>query len=310
MGAVKKRTMLAVVGAASLLGLGAVPATSSATITVGSNLQGTPDTSVQGSLGVLTVLQSFLSPELMAPTPAPTSVDGTVVRWRIRTGDTDTGPVSFRVIRRLSGTNSRGVFTGVATSGPVTPPLNSIATYAANLPISRGDSIAIDCCYPDFGQYFRSTPPSGPLGEIRVWDPALANGDPGRAANDGDNGLEMEVNADVEPTAAFPVPVVTSGKHGRVKVTLQAPNVGTAQAGDARDAALATAANKRKTPLLLKPTTSPVSRPGPIVLVLRPTKVAKRLLAIRKTIKTQLKVTFTPNGGSAFSQTLAVKLKR
>jgi hypothetical protein len=309
------RTAIALLAAS--LGCLLGPTQATALITIGSNLQQPPDVSLQGDLSPLTVTQTFLSAELVAPTPTRFFVNGKVVRWRIRTGDTDTGPVSFRIVRRVAGREPDATYTGVASLPPVTPPLNSVSTYDVNLPISQQELIGIDCCYPDFGQFFRDTPfpDAQVVGEVRLWgDPPLADGDPGRPWDADDNDLEMEVNADIEPTSTFPTPVVSSLGHGLVQVMVQAPNPGTLLAGDARDATIAATAKKKKkrrkkAPLLLRQASKTVD-PGTASLTLMPTKLARTRLRAKKRLTGQLKVTFSPNGGSRSSQTLAVTLNR
>jgi hypothetical protein len=83
-------------------------------------------------------------------------------------------------------------------------------------------------------------------------------------------------------------------------------------AGDARDATIAVAAKKqrKKRPLLLRSASEPVLANANAQLVLQPTKFARGLLRERKKLKGGIKLTFTPDGGSPSSQTLAVTLRR
>jgi hypothetical protein len=145
---IRMRTRLWALAVAAVVWLGIAPATSLAYVTTGSSLQRAPDVSLQGNTGPFTVLQSFLSQQLAAPSVAPTSVNGSVIRWRIRTGDTDTGPVTFRILRKLSGSGASLRYTGVSSYGPVTPALNTTSTYDVNLPINRGDSIGSTAVSP------------------------------------------------------------------------------------------------------------------------------------------------------------------
>lgn len=137
-------------------------------LTMGSNLGRDPDVSVQSTGGLATVSNPILSGGLrvggnLAITFSP--VDGTLVRWRIRTGDADTGPVALRIIR--PGSLSISVpRTGAGTSPVATPALGTTSTYEVNMPIRRGDAIGIDCCWPDPGQFFATSPNPNEIAEL------------------------------------------------------------------------------------------------------------------------------------------------
>jgi hypothetical protein len=122
---------------------------------------------------------------------------------------------------------------------------------------------------------------------------------------------EIPVNAVIEPTSAFSISQVKSGKGGKVSVTATYPNPGTLLGGDARDKSLAAASGGKKNQLYLKSAGTALAVPGQTaILEFKPTKRARTLLHERRKLKAKVKVVFTPTGGTSSSQTLKVKLKR
>jgi tripartite motif-containing protein 71 len=95
------------------------------------------------------------------------------------------------------------------------------------------------------------------------------------------------------------------GLKGRT-LTLNVSSMGTAEVTDAgASGASAVAAAKR----LLKTSTA-TGGPGTIAITLRLTKIAKQTLRQRGKIRVNAKITFTPSGGSANSQTQRLKIKK
>src|SRR5918997_89458 len=116
--------------------LAAATAASQATVTIGSNLARTPQLGV-GCVGSCTFgLSALDQPSFAAPNGVRSPVNGTVVRWRIRTGGSATS-TSLRVVRP-AGVN---LFSGGATSASVTPALNSISEFPTSVPIQINDLI-------------------------------------------------------------------------------------------------------------------------------------------------------------------------
>jgi hypothetical protein len=262
-----------------------IPAGAQATITVGSNLGRAPEgaPSSYGCSPPCTFTQATLAADRQAAGGIVSPVNGTVILWRIRAAGAST-PTALRVIKHLSG----DLVTGGGTSATVTPALNSLSTYATQLPIAIGDSIGINCCQPS-SQYFLL---SG--GTISVWNPTLADGGPGRANSGPGDPHEITLNAEIEPTSAFTLLTAKPRKGGKIKVTVNLPNPGRLSA----------------TGKGLHSHTTSVPAAGPFTLTVKPYFVTKRKLADGKKVKRKLKLTFTPTGGSAVAQAVKVKLRR
>lgn len=97
------------------------------------------------------------------------------------------------------------------------------------------------------------------------------------------------------------------GKLPLITVTVAVPGAGTLKAGDASDASVASASAVSLTPVT-KTLTSTTSQQVPLLLSL--TKQAKKRLRKKGKLKVQVKVVYTPPGGTAGpAQVLPVKLK-
>jgi hypothetical protein len=279
-----------------------VPAGAQGTVTIGSNLANAPTSGIGGCGSALcTFAQNSLPAAQQAAGGVKSPVSGNVVLWRIRTTSGTQYPVAFRVLRHL---NTGSLFTGAATSATVTPPPSSTTPYTTQLPIKAGDLIGINCCQT-LSNYFGSAVG----GEMIRWGPALADGDPGRNPN-GSGILEITVNADIEPTSAFTISAIKPGKGGKLTVTATLPNPGTLEGGDKNDASLATAAGKKKSKYL-QHASMPVGVANQTIrILLKPTKLARSVLAEKGKLKVKAKVVFTPTGGNPSSQVIKAKLKR
>lgn len=276
----------------------ALPAPSFGVVTIGSNLGRAPDGPPGCLSGTCTYAISTSFPVGNAVPDGVTSpVNGTVTTWRIRAGASTTA-TSFRVIRSLGS----GLFTGAGTSAAVTPPIDTTTPFSTQLPIRIGDLIGIDCVSP-CGVHFRDA------GGIRLgWSsPSLVDGGPGRVATKADS--ETLINADIEPTSTLASVKARTKKRGKVKVAMETPNAGSLVAGDKRDPSVKAAAAAKK-PKLLKRTTAQAGAPGPLSVVIKPTKAAKSALADGRRPKAKLKLVFTPTGGGPFTQVVPVKLRR
>jgi hypothetical protein len=279
----------------------ALPASSSATVTIGSSLSGGPNLG-SGCLGSLcTRVQVSLPADRTAPGGTTSPVNGTVIRWRVRTDAGDPQqPIALRVVSPAAS----GQFTGGAISSTVTPPqITGISTFPASLPIKVGDYLGLN--YNNATNwYFRL---GGGSDSGWLFNPALAQGS--TRSPQQDTTEELLVNADVEPTAALSNVKKKAKKAGKVRLTLDAPNPGTLVAGDKKDKGVV-AVTAAKKPTLVKSQRLQVSAAEPVSVLLKPTKAAKSALAAGRKPKAKLKLVFTPNGGSAFTQLLQVKLKR
>jgi hypothetical protein len=100
------------------------------------------------------------------------------------------------------------------------------------------------------------------------------------------------------------------GKKPKLSLTAIVPGQGKLNVGSASDATVATAAAKSK--VQLKPVTQTFSAKSAqqVVLTLALTKSAKSKLRAKGKLKLQVKLAFTPTGGSAGSQLSQAKLKR
>jgi hypothetical protein len=183
----------------------------------------------------------------------------------------------------------------------VTPAVNSVSTFATQLPIGIGETIGIDCCQT-ISIYSAETG-----GSLERWFGPLADGGPGRAPSTVFD-WELQLNAAIDPTATFTVVKAKPKKGGKVRVTVDLPNAGTLTAGD-KSAQLATAAGKGKKAKYLQRSSTVVSAPGQASILVKPTKAARQALGARGRLKAKLKLAFTPNGGSAFTLVRKLKLK-
>jgi hypothetical protein len=268
-----------------------VAADAHGTVTIGSNLGREP---LLSSICVpsCTEVQDTLSPALSVAAGVTSPVNGTVVTWRVRTGTNDSSPSALRVVS--VGSDQTAVAS--ATSPTVTPPLEATATYAVQLPIEIGDRIGIDCCLNGIGSKIFVNEP----GQATLVDyiPKLVDGAPPQSQFGAVDPHEVAINADIEPTSAFAVKQVKSGKGGKVTVVATYPNPGSLAAGEEKQR-------------LLKSVSRVVQVPNQTIsILLKPTKRARALLHEKRKVKDKIKVVFTPTGGNPSTQTLKVKLKR
>jgi hypothetical protein len=280
-----ERLALAAILAAVLFAASAPP--SGAVVTIGSNLARAPNSAANYSPRP-TFSNSALAPDLRAPGGVSSPVNGTVVRWRIRVGDS-TRVTNFRIVRPLSG----GLFTGTGTSPSVLPPINTTTTYDAQLPIRIGDYIGIDCCaLPAPGAQFFVTGAA-----IRnEWQPSLADGGPARAPS-GTNLYEVALNADI--TSTFTVDAIRRNKkNGTATLTVTVAHAGELT-GAGKGVKVANAAISSKT----------VTAPGRVQLLIKANgKRTKKKLNSTGKVKVKPKITYTPTGGETVTKPVNVKL--
>ena len=131
-------------------------------------------------------------------------MNGTVVRWRIRVGDS-TRVTNLRIIRPLGG----GLFTGAGTSPSVTPPTDATTSYLVQLPIRIGDYIGLDCCDPDFFEPDAEFFVTGNAAVRNEWQPSLADGGAARPPLR-TNGYEIALNAEINPISTFTLDAITA----------------------------------------------------------------------------------------------------
>jgi hypothetical protein len=112
------------------------------------------------------------------------------------------------------------------------------------------------------------------------------------------------------PTTVTLDKVKQKGKKPKVQATVTVPGAGILKVGSPTDPALASAAGKGGSKSLKVVTqTLTAKTKQQVVLTLKLTKSAKRKLADKGKLKTQVKVTYTPGGGPSASQTKKAKLK-
>jgi hypothetical protein len=276
--------------AAALLLVASLPH-AGAVVTIGSNLARQPDSSA-GYSPRPTFSNVALAPGLQASGGLSSPVNGTVVRWRIRVGDS-TRLTNLRIIRPLGG----GMFTGAGTSAPVLPPIHATTTYDVRLPIEIGDFIGIDCCNPGSpgANFFVSNVPA-----IRnEWQqPSLADGGAGRAPTSS-NLYEIALNADI--TTTFTVDAIRRNKkNGTATLTMTVAHPGEVT-GAGKGIKVANAAANSKT----------VSRPGSVQLLIKANgrKKKKKLNSTGK-VKVKPQITYTPTGGETATKLVTVELKK
>ena len=308
-------------GSAAAIGvLGAlalVPASAGATVSIGSNLAFEPNASrTCGAMNQCTFVASAMTTETVAG-GYPSPVNGTVVRWRIRTGSGpgDSAPVALRVVRR-----NGGLYVGAGTSGTITPETGKVTETPVSLPIAIGDLLGINCCdNSDNGNFFLA------LGgqSTQQFNLRLPDGGAGLAPN-AQFGEQVLINADIEPTNTFAVGSVVTAKGGAVTLAVDVPNPGTLRGGDPADPTVRAHTSKKgkkkkKKKPLLNGTSAAINAPGPVVLTLTPTAAARKLMHPKakkgkkkpkgRRIHASVKLVFTPSGGTASAQTIGVTLR-
>jgi hypothetical protein len=287
-GRLRRRLAFAAFLATLLLVASVSPA--GAVVTIGSNLAREPNSGADYSPRP-TFSNVALASGLRAPGGLSSPVNGTVVRWRIRVGDS-TRVTNLRIIRPLGA----GLFTAAGTSASVTPSINATTSYEVQLPIRIGDYIGLDCCNPGppGAEFFVSDVPA-----IRnEWQPTLADGGPGRAPFSA-NLYEVAVNADI--TTTFTVDAITRNKKkGTATLTIRVAHAGEVTgAGKSVKGANAAVISK------------PVRGPGNVQFLIkaRGKKQKKRLNSTGK-VKVKPKITYTPTGGEPATRSVGVMLKK
>lgn len=286
-----KRFALAALLAALLLA--ASVSTAGAVVTIGSNLAREPDVSSDYSPRP-TFSNVSLASGRQAPGGLSSPVNGTVVLWRIRVGDS-TWVTNLRIIRPLRG----GSFTGAGTSASVTPPTDATTSYDTQLPIQIGDYLGLDCCNPvspfPGAEFFVA----GGAAIRNEWQPRLANGSPGHAPLS-TTPYEIALNAKINPTSTFTLDVIRHNKKkGTATLTATVPNAGELTgAGKGVKVANAAVISKK------------VRAPGSVQLLIRAKGKKKKKLNLTGKVRVKPKVTYTPRGGDPATKSVKLKLKK
>jgi hypothetical protein len=274
----------------------ALPASSGATITVGSDLSRPVTDSVGGPATVLPQVPATVSP-----------VSGTVVGFTVKASPGPSltwGNVALRVLRPFGVGLFDGVGTGPLTAVPVATVANTIFALPAQLPISKGDSVGINVGLG--GNAVQSAPVTG--AKYGTWSPSLSDSAPPSAPTAGLTDREVLFNAQIDPTNTFTLGAPVIGKKGTATVVATVPNPGTLSAGSVNDKALVAKKKKKKAPLL-KRVSATATTSGPVTLALSVSKAGRKKLREKGKLTAVAKVVFTPTGGTATSQTVVLKLK-
>jgi hypothetical protein len=307
---------------ASLLGLSLavamlLPATSQATITVGSDLSLTP-TSTANACGLSTPPCTLLTANVHAGNlnPATSPTNGTVVGWGIRTGATcgpvigpcnATDTVTFRLGRLVPGTNTAvGVATGPTVA--LTPPPSVMLTYPGEYffpgpgpPIHVGDAVGIDTSATWAHSAFPGNCGNGAF--YVTLHPVPADGGSPQTF-DANSNCELLVNAVVQPSSTVKFgPLKGNFKAGKFFLTVEVPGPGELSLsgrGVAKQASGSGTAVASRT----------VTVAGAVKLPIKPKGRAKRTLERTGRAKVRLQITFSPVGGEPATTQHKVKLKR
>lgn len=164
-----------------------------AAVVSGSNLVALPGnvTCNGGAIPIsCTATVSTLPVSSQAPGGATAAIDGVIVSWSIRTGDSaSSSRIRLRVVR---GTTGAGV-------GPheTLPAAAGVYSYAARMPVEAGDQIGIDLVnvssVPVLSNVAGAT--------MDFWFPLLGESETRAPTSDELAGLELLMNATIEPDA-------------------------------------------------------------------------------------------------------------
>ncbi len=191
-----------------LVGLGVVfaalasPASGSAAVTIGSDLEGTPHSAGCDVIQLCTLVQTQLTVDDRASGGLTAPSDGVVTRFRVKSGANSTAPVFLRVIRQSAGPGLTA--TGAGTSAGFVPPANAISpSFPVRLPIQANDRIGLNCC---LGATNDIEANGGTGDSVAIWGISGAGGAP---LGDGDTPRDQDTNdqevlllqADIEPDA-------------------------------------------------------------------------------------------------------------
>jgi hypothetical protein len=257
-------------------------------VTIGSNLARVPNSAANYTPRP-TFSNVSLASDRQAPGGLSSPVNGTVVRWRIRVGDS-TRVTNLRIIRPLG----RGLFTGAGTSAPVTPPTQATTSYQVQLPIRIGDYIGLDCCDPDFFEPDAEFFVAGNAAVRNEWQPSLATGGMGQAPLR-TKAYEIAINAEINPISTFTLGAIRRNKNkGTATITANVPNPGELTGSGM---GLKAAVISRK-----------VRAPGRVRLLIKAKGMKERKLNSIGKVKVRPEITYTPTGGSANTRSVKVKL--
>jgi hypothetical protein len=306
-------------------GVGALaPAVSSAATTVGQTFDPTSANTCAGGPEWDIVQTSRAS----GPSYA-TPFHGVLTSWSFQASSTtgQTTHLTMRVFRPTGTPHQYSVLADGSTFQTIAP-ASGLHTFATRIPVSSGDFVGVASTDGTCGTF---TGVAGDRYDFHFGS-ALATGTPTlfTATNSGfiqDISANLEADADNDgfgdetqdkcvgtagttngcPNTVTSASAAQVGKSPRITVTATVPGAGTLKAGDASDASVASASAVKLTPVTQN-LTSTTSQQVPLTLSL--TKQAKKKLKKKGKLKVQVKVLYTPPGGTAGApQVLKVKLK-
>lgn len=273
------------------VGLLALPASSGATITVGSDLTHPIDNTIGGPI---TAVPTVPASQSLSP------VNGVIVGGHVKQGAIGWGTVKIRVLQFLAG----GLADALRTSTPTNVPAGTgIFPVSAQLAIGKGDRVAIDAT----GGLNEAVT----VGDAYGWrlSSEIEDSDPPIALNPGITDTELLFNVEIEPTNTFSLSAPVIGKKGTATVVATVPNLGSLVAGAVSDKAVVAKKKKKKQPLLTR-VTATAADAGPVTLALRVSKSGRKKLREKGKLTVNAKVVYKPTGGASSTQTVVLKLKR
>jgi hypothetical protein len=228
---------------------------------------------------------------------------GTITSWSTESGPIGgTGQARLKVYRLQSGS----VWTVVGESNVETLNQNTLNTFATSIPVSAGDRLALLATSGTFNCGM-----SAPVANV-VLPGDGTDHPPGDTETFGlaATGFHLDVSAVLSqpspPQPPSPSNAFTAHVRGKtLLVDVSAPgSVGVADAA----APLSAVTSKKKRKLLLKPS-SASGNPPTISVPLHLSKLAKQKLRQKGKVTLKARVTFTPTGGTAATQTAKLKIK-
>jgi hypothetical protein len=274
------------------------PATSQATITIGSDLT-LPTTSISNNcipLSTPPCSHVLFAVHAGNAFPRNSPTDGTIVSFGMKTGVLSGAneTATFRVARESGFTTE---MTGAGTGPTITLHQPGSYSFPASLPIKAGDFVGIDtsstrasAALPTCGN-----PPNS--GGYFTYHPVLTNGGPFQPL-DANSTCELLVQATIQPSSVFgfnPKQVYKVSKKFKIVLPIELPGPGGIKVSGK---GLARAPVKRT-----------VSEAGTAKLSLKLAAKKLRRLEVKGKGGLKVTVTFTPVGGDPGTQTFKLKLK-
>jgi hypothetical protein len=232
-------------------------------------------------------------------------VNGTLISARVRTRY-EGGIGTVRILRPTGGDLQ---FLDVAEAPlSVTADVSAdghITEIQTSIPIKIHDRLALS--FPDQSLHYLKRGDAA-LCAWRPESPVQPIGTPATYFTDGCSTYEVLVAGTVEPDNSLSLGKWKSLKKGKVQLPVTVPNPGAVRAFDARFQAGEASAARKIAPQL-KSTTATTGTPGTLALTLKPSKAGRRTLLRKGKLRVLVAVSFTPTGGTARTELIAVRFK-